>query len=146
MFGDEPRQADADAATPELDHDGSDDASFELANEVDPVDADDADDTGDIGADNTGDVWDDTYDSGTDDPGDADDDTEADTDDDAEVPFEPAFDDRPVPEAPATGDTAIDEAMTELAVAQAGSFEARIEAGERAHRLLQGRLGGLGEA
>jgi hypothetical protein len=86
MFGDEPRQADADAAAPELDHAGSD------------------------------------------------------------ASYEPAFDDRPVPEAPATGDTAIDEAMTELAVAQAGSFEARIEAGERAHRLLQGRLGGLGEA
>ena len=89
MFGDEPRQADADAATPELDnaHDTADDAFAE-----------------------------------------------------------PQLEERTVPEAPATGDTAIDEAMTELAVAQAGSFEARIDAGERAHRLLQGRLGGLGEA
>lgn len=89
MFGDEPRQADADAATPELDNDH-------------------------------------------------------DTADDASVEPQPVG--RAVPKAPATGDTAIDEAMTELAVAQAGSFEARIDAGERAHRLLQGRLGGLGEA
>ncbi len=137
MFGDEPRQADVDAATPELDHEGSDDASFELANEVDPMDL--AADDSDTDVDETGFTDDaDDFDDETDDTDDA--------EDDAEVPFEPAFDDRPVPEAPATGDTAIDEAMTELAVAQAGSFEARIEAGERAHRLLQGRLGGLGEA
>ena len=71
---------------------------------------------------------------------------ERDHDGGEDASFEPVVDDPPAPEAPATGDTAIDEAMTELALAQAGSFEARIEAGERAHRLLQGRLGGLGEA
>ena len=146
MFGDETRQADGDAATPGRDGEGRDDASFELANEVDPMDA--------VDEDAGGEVVDDVYDADLDDDDAVDDDPaddvvddpDDDTDDAAEVPFEPAFDDRPVPEAPATGDTAIDEAMTELAVAQAGSFEARIEAGERAHRLLQGRLGGLGEA
>ena len=50
------------------------------------------------------------------------------------------------PEPPATGDAAIDEAMADLAAAQSGSFQDRIEAGERAQRILQGRLGGLGEA
>lgn len=77
---------------------------------------------------------------------DAESDAQNEIESDLDVPVEPDVDERPVPEAPATGDTAIDEAMTELAVAQAGSFEARIEAGERAHRMLQGRLGGLGEA
>jgi hypothetical protein len=73
-------------------------------------------------------------------------DEQGDVEGDAEVPFEPSFDERAEPEAPATGDPSIDDAMTDLAVAQSGSFEERIEAGERAHRLLQGRLGGLGEA
>lgn len=50
------------------------------------------------------------------------------------------------PAAPATGDATVDAALTELAQAQQGSLEERIEAGERAQRLLQGRLGGLGEA
>ena len=48
------------------------------------------------------------------------------------------------PEAPVTGDAAIDEAMSELGRAQSGGFAERIDAGERAHRLLQGRLDDLG--
>jgi hypothetical protein len=51
-----------------------------------------------------------------------------------------------VPTPPVTGDEAIDEAMMRLAESQAGSFAERIEAGEHAHRSLQGRLGGLGGA
>lgn len=50
------------------------------------------------------------------------------------------------PTPPITGDEAVDEAMTRLAQAQAGSFAERIEAGEHAHRSLQSRLGGLGGA
>ena len=50
------------------------------------------------------------------------------------------------PTPPITGDEAVDEAMTRLAQAQAGSFGERIEAGEHAHRSLQSRLGGLGGA
>ena len=50
----------------------------------------------------------------------------------------------PVP--PVTGDTAVDEAMVQLARSQAGSFAERIESGEHAHRSLQSRLGGLGGA
>jgi len=50
------------------------------------------------------------------------------------------------PTPPITGDEAVDEAMTRLAQAQAGSFAERIESGEHAHRSLQSRLGGLGGA
>ena len=50
------------------------------------------------------------------------------------------------PTPPVTGDEAVDEAMTRLAQAQAGSFAERIESGEHAHRSLQSRLGGLGGA
>jgi hypothetical protein len=66
----------------------------------------------------------------------------------AEVPFEPLdlTPEVPVPAPPATGDAAIDEAMAELAEAQAGSTAERIDAGERAHRKLQGRLADLGGA
>jgi hypothetical protein len=51
-----------------------------------------------------------------------------------------------VPTPPSTGDAAIDEAMTDLAEAQGGSFAERIDAGERAHRRLQERLDDLGGA
>jgi hypothetical protein len=51
-----------------------------------------------------------------------------------------------IPTPPVTGDEAVDEAMMRLAESQAGSFAERIEAGEHAHRSLQGRLGGLGGA
>jgi hypothetical protein len=51
-----------------------------------------------------------------------------------------------LPTPPTTGDTAVDDAMTLLAQAQAASFAERIEAGERAHRALQGRLDDLGGA
>lgn len=50
------------------------------------------------------------------------------------------------PTPPVTGDEAVDEAMTRLAQAQAGTFAERIESGEHAHRSLQSRLGGLGGA
>ncbi|MGO4598671.1 hypothetical protein [Terrabacter sp. 2RAF25] len=50
----------------------------------------------------------------------------------------------PVP--PVTGDTAVDDAMIQLARSQASSFAERIESGEHAHRSLQSRLGGLGGA
>ena len=66
----------------------------------------------------------------------------------AEVPFEPVdlTPDAPVPSPPVTGDAVIDESMAELAEAQAGSNAERIDAGERAHRKLQGRLADLGGA
>ena len=66
----------------------------------------------------------------------------------AEVPFEPVdlTPDAPVPGPPITGDAAIDESMVELAEAQTGSNAERIDAGERAHRMLQGRLADLGGA
>lgn len=53
---------------------------------------------------------------------------------------------RDVPTAPATGDEVVDAAMIELAAAEAGSLAERIDAGERAHRVLQGRLSDLGGA
>jgi hypothetical protein len=53
---------------------------------------------------------------------------------------------RDVPTAPTTGDAVVDAAMIELAAAEAGSLSERIEAGERAHRVLQGRLSDLGGA
>ena len=65
------------------------------------------------------------------------------TDDEAQVEDDATPD---VPTPPVTGDQAVDEAMMRLAESQAGSFAERIEAGEHAHRSLQGRLGGLGGA
>jgi hypothetical protein len=53
---------------------------------------------------------------------------------------------RHVPTAPTTGDEAVDAAMLDLAAAEGGTLTQRIEAGERAHRVLQGRLGDLGGA
>lgn len=53
---------------------------------------------------------------------------------------------RDVPTAPTTGDAVVDAAMVELAAAEAGSLAERIDAGERAHRVLQGRLSDLGGA
>jgi hypothetical protein len=53
---------------------------------------------------------------------------------------------RDVPTAPTTGDAVVDAAMIDLAAAEAGSLAERIEAGERAHRVLQGRLSDLGGA
>jgi hypothetical protein len=53
---------------------------------------------------------------------------------------------RDVPTAPATGDEIVDAAMIELAAAEARSLAERIDAGERAHRVLQGRLSDLGGA
>ena len=53
---------------------------------------------------------------------------------------------REVPTAPTTGDAVVDEAMIDLAAAEAGTLAERIDAGERAHRLLQGRLSDLGGA
>lgn len=49
-------------------------------------------------------------------------------------------------DVPTTGDAAIDGALVELLQAQSGSLAERIDAGERAHRLLQGRLSDLGGA
>ena len=53
---------------------------------------------------------------------------------------------RDLPTAPITGDAVVDAAMIDLAAAEAGSLAERIEAGERAHRVLQGRLSDLGGA
>ena len=53
---------------------------------------------------------------------------------------------RTVPSAPVTGDPVVDAAMVELASAESGTLTERIDAGERAHRLLQGRLSDLGGA
>jgi hypothetical protein len=53
---------------------------------------------------------------------------------------------RDVPSAPTTGDAVVDAAMVELASAEAGTLSERIDAGERAHRVLQGRLSDLGGA
>ena len=60
------------------------------------------------------------------------------------TPDETDVDAAPTP--PVTGDEAVDDAMVQLAEAQAGSFQERIDAGEHAHRSLQSRLGGLGGA
>lgn len=49
-------------------------------------------------------------------------------------------------DVPSTGDAVVDSALEALAQAQAGALTERIEAGERAHRLLQGRLSDLGQA
>ena len=57
---------------------------------------------------------------------------------------EPEEPQAPVP--PVTGDATVDDAMTQLARSQSGSFAERIEAGEHANRSLQSRLGGLGGA
>ena len=57
-----------------------------------------------------------------------------------------AMSERDVPTAPTTGDAVVDEAMIDLAAAEAGTLAERIDAGERAHRLLQGRLSDLGGA
>ena len=53
---------------------------------------------------------------------------------------------RAVPSAPTTGDPVVDAAMVELAGAESGTLTERIDAGERAHRVLQGRLSDLGGA
>ena len=53
---------------------------------------------------------------------------------------------RAVPSAPTTGDPVVDAAMVELAAAESGTLTERIDAGERAHRVLQGRLSDLGGA
>lgn len=50
----------------------------------------------------------------------------------------------PAAQPPVTGDDAVDEALVEFARAQAGSMAERIEAGERMHTTLQGRLRDLG--
>ncbi|HET7801964.1 MAG TPA: hypothetical protein VFL38_16185 [Humibacillus xanthopallidus] len=63
-----------------------------------------------------------------------------------EGPAYPGAGDRDVPTAPTTGDAVVDAAMIELAAAEAGSLAERIDAGERAHRVLQGRLSDLGGA
>lgn len=78
-------------------------------------------------------------------------DEDADADADADVGAggdDPAYGvvGRDVPTAPATGDEVVDAAMIELAAAEAGSLAERIDAGERAHRVLQGRLSDLGGA
>ena len=59
---------------------------------------------------------------------------------------DPAMSERDVPTAPTTGDAVVDEAMIDLAAAEAGTLAERIDAGERAHHLLQGRLSDLGGA
>ena len=61
-------------------------------------------------------------------------------------PAYPRADGPEVPTAPSTGDAVVDAAMIELAAAEAGSLAERIDAGERAHRVLQGRLSDLGGA
>ncbi len=48
--------------------------------------------------------------------------------------------------SPTTGDQVVDEAMVELAAAESGPLAERIDAGERAQRLLQSRLSDLGGA
>ena len=53
---------------------------------------------------------------------------------------------RDVPSAPTTGDAVVDAAMVELAAAESGTLTERIDAAERAHRVLQGRLSDLGGA
>jgi hypothetical protein len=53
---------------------------------------------------------------------------------------------RDVPSAPTTGDAVVDAAMVELAAAESGTLTQRIDAAERAHRVLQGRLSDLGGA
>lgn len=77
---------------------------------------------------------------GVDDPGQ---DSPVDVDD---VGHATDHDDASHPVPPVTGDTAVDDAMVQLARSQAGSFAERIESGEHAHRSLQSRLGGLGGA
>ena len=67
---------------------------------------------------------------------------EAGTDD----PAYPGVGERDVPTAPTTGDAVVDAAMIDLAAAEAGAQAERIDAGERAHRVLQGRLSDLGGA
>ena len=113
--------------------------------EPDPADAADDRHRAEPGAAFGGNAPDEALDEPEDDDVDEED---ADGDDDAsvaEVPYEPGLpEDAPVP--PDTGDAGVDEAMADLAAAQSGSFEERIEAGELARRMLQGRLGGLGEA
>ncbi|GAA5015352.1 hypothetical protein GCM10023258_00030 [Terrabacter aeriphilus] len=128
---------------------GDAEAPLGVVEELDPMD-DAGDETDDL---------DDEYDEyDTNDSGDSDDqdDDEAghDGDDDApaegsgaeaESPWAPV-DATPAPEPPVTGDEAVDDATMRLAEAQSGTFAERIEAGEHAHRSLQGRLGGLGGA
>ena len=53
---------------------------------------------------------------------------------------------RDVPAAPTTGDAVVDAAMVEFAAAESGTLTERIDAAERAHRVLQGRLSDLGGA
>ena len=116
------------------------DESFEVPEELDPMDADtdgvgdDLDDTDDV--DGAGEGWAreaHVQPAEGDDAG-------------AEVPYEPVDTTPEVPTPPVTGDEAVDEAMMVLAQSQAGSFAERIESGEHAHRSLQSRLGGLGGA
>jgi hypothetical protein len=66
------------------------------------------------------------------------------TDDDTGVAADDAVPERAVPSAPTTGDPLVDAAMGELAAAESGTLAERIDAGERAHRVLQGRLSDLG--
>ncbi|EWT04471.1 hypothetical protein N864_12840 [Intrasporangium chromatireducens Q5-1] len=52
----------------------------------------------------------------------------------------------PDPDVPETGDHDIDEALSALADVEGEPLARHIELGESVHRLLQGRLGGLGGA
>lgn len=127
---------------------GDAEAPLAVVEELDPMD-DAGDETDDL------DDLDDEYDSDdSSDSDDEDDDEDGDEDDDApaegsaaeaESPWAPV-DATPAPEPPVTGDEAVDDATMRLAEAQSGTFAERIEAGEHAHRSLQGRLGGLGGA
>ncbi len=49
-------------------------------------------------------------------------------------------------EPPLTGDDDIDAALTDLAGVEGEPLGRHIELGETVHRILQGRLGGLGGA
>jgi hypothetical protein len=71
---------------------------------------------------------------------------EADMADDTDDAAYDVVSQRDVPSAPTTGDPVVDAAMAELAAAEPGSLAERIDAGERAHRVLQGRLSDLGGA
>jgi hypothetical protein len=75
---------------------------------------------------------------------DAADGTDDGTDDDTGVAADDAVPERALPGAPTTGDPLVDAAMGELAAAESGTLTERIDAGERAHRVLQGRLSDLG--
>lgn len=57
---------------------------------------------------------------------------------------DPARPDEPVDGIPRTGDPEVDEVVAELARARHRPLADHITAGERAHRVLQARLGDLG--